>query len=49
MGSGDRFRFWKIPGLGLGINLDRFPHKISISIILIKFGIYIGIGKGYDE
>lgn len=49
MGSGDRFSLWKISGLGLGIFFDRFPHRISITIQLIKFGIYIGIGKGYDE
>lgn len=49
MGSGDKFQFMWLDGFGLGFNISRFPHSLSISIMLIKFYIYIGFGKGYDE
>jgi hypothetical protein len=49
MGSGPRFQFNVIDGFGLGFYVSRFPHSLSINITLIKFGIYIGFGKGYDE
>jgi hypothetical protein len=49
MGSGDKFQFNWMSGIGLGIHFDRFPHQLSINIMLIKASIYIGFGKGYDE
>ena len=50
MGSGNRFNITRIRGsIGLGIFIGRFPHKLSIDIMLITHTIYIGFGKGYDE
>lgn len=52
MGSGDKFRFGmmhpKVWSLGLSVVI-RGEHEVSISINLIKWEIYIGIGKGYEE
>ena len=49
MGSGSKFSIDWIQGFGLGLYVSRFPHQLSINISLIKVGIYIGFGKGYDE
>lgn len=49
MGSGSHFQAYILQGWGLGVYLDKFPHKHSLTINIIKFGIYIGFGKGYDE
>lgn len=52
MGSGKKFRIsWLHPQVtALGISVVRFgEHEWSIAIELIKFSIYIGIGKGYEE
>ncbi len=49
MGSPDRFEIRKMQGYGLGIYFDRFPHNVSVNICLIKFSIYLGFGKAYDE
>jgi hypothetical protein len=51
MGSGDKFKIGWMHGFGfgLGVHVDRFPHQLSINIILLKVSIYIGFGKGYDE
>ena len=50
MGSPDKFSLRKIPeGIALGIFISRFPHALSINILLFKYDIYIGLGKGYDE
>ena len=49
MGSGDKFSVDWMDGVGLGIYVSRFPHALSINISLIKVGIYIGFGKGYDQ
>lgn len=47
MGPGDRFKFSKLQGWGLGVYLDRFPYDYSINISLLKFCIFIGLGKSY--
>lgn len=49
MGSGARFSINKMQGYAVGIYIDNFPHRLSISIQLIKWNIYFGFGKGYDE
>lgn len=49
MGSGPRFSISKMPGVGVGFYINRFPHELSINISLIIINIYIGFGKGYDE
>lgn len=49
MGSGPKFSIDWCNGVGLGFYIDRWPHQLSINITLIKFNIYIGFGKGYDE
>ena len=52
MGSGEKFRIdWLHPNVvSIGFAVIRNgEHEWSISIDLIKVGIYIGIGKGYDE
>ena len=52
MGSGKRFRVdWlhpKVVSLGISV-IHKGEHEWSINIDLIKVGIYIGFGKGYDE
>lgn len=52
MGSGKRFRIdWLPPqvfSFGIGV-VHKGEHELSIHIDLIKVGIYIGFGKGYDE
>jgi hypothetical protein len=52
MGSGEKFRIdWLHPNvvsIGFGV-IRNGEHEWSINIDLIKVGIYIGIGKGYDE
>jgi hypothetical protein len=52
MGSGEKFRinWFESNYINLGIFIGHnCEHEWSIKIDLIKFGIYIGIGKGYDE
>lgn len=49
MGSGTRFQISFLPGLCIGITVQRFPHDWSINVLLPFVSIYIGIGKGYDE
>ena len=50
MGSGSKFQISRMhDSVGLGIIISRFPHKLSIDIMLITHTIYIGFGKGYDE
>lgn len=50
MGSGDKFCVnWMKGSVGLGIVVSRFPHQLSIDIMLFKVTVYIGFGKGYDE
>jgi hypothetical protein len=49
MGAGPKFQINMIHGVSLGIYIDTFPHKLSITISLIKWNIYFGFGKGYDE
>lgn len=52
MGAGDKFRidWFRESYISLGIFIGHnTEHTWSIKIDLIKFGIYIGIGKGYHE
>lgn len=49
MGSGSRFSISRFSGFGLAVTVVRFPHNVSINIIIACFVIYIGLGKGYDE
>ena len=49
MGSGDKFEINFVKGFGFAVFVDRFPHELSLNILLGCFNIYIGIGKGYDE
>ena len=49
MGAGPKFSINKMEGIALGIYIDRFPHQLSISFQIIKWNIYFGFGKGYDE
>lgn len=52
MGSGKklRFKYFSESYISLGIFIGHnTEHTWSINIDLIKFGIYIGIGKGYDQ
>lgn len=49
MGSGSKFKFSKMEGVGLGVYISRFPHQLSININFIMWNLYIGFGKGYDE
>lgn len=52
MGSGSKFRLnWlgsNFVSLGIFVG-RRCEHEWSIKIDLVKFGIYIGFGKGYEE
>jgi len=38
----------RVVSFGIGI-IYKGEHDLSIHIDLIKVGIYIGFGKGYDE
>jgi len=49
MGSGSRFSIGGFGGFGLAVTIDRFPHNVSITILVACFVIYMGFGKGYDE
>jgi len=49
MGAGDKFSISIVKGFGLAIFVDKFPHELSITIMLGWFMIYLGFGKGYDE
>jgi len=49
MGSGSRLQFHFLPGICFGVTVSRFPHNVSINLMILCVGVYIGIGKGYDE
>lgn len=49
MGAGDKFQWNIIKGFGLSIYVDRFPHDLSITLLIGCISIYLGFGKGYDE
>lgn len=49
MGSGPRFAIGVCKGFGFAVYVDNFPHKVSLSITVLCFSIYLGFGKGYDE
>jgi hypothetical protein len=52
MGSGNKFRVSWMSNqfMRLGVSVGRMSeHEWSIHVDLIKFSIYIGIGKGYEE
>lgn len=49
MGAGEKFEIRFIRGFGLAVYVDRFPHELSINLLIGCFNIYMGFGKGYDE
>lgn len=49
MGSGDKFSVYFVRGFGLAVYVDRFPHAVSITLLVGCFNVYLGFGKGYDE
>lgn len=49
MGSGDKFSIGFTKGFGLAIYVDRFPHEVSINLLIGCINVYLGFGKGYDE
>ena len=50
MGSGPRFEISRMrEQIGVGITISRFPHALSIYIMLGFFSVYFGFGRGYDE
>jgi hypothetical protein len=49
MGSGPRFEIGVTRGFGLAVYVDRFPHALSITLLIGCVNIYLGFGKGYDE
>ena len=50
MGSGSKFSITShYQGFALGFSANRFPHTVSVSLMLGFWHIYIGFGKGYDE
>lgn len=49
MGSGSKFEINVVPALGVAVYVSRFPHQVSISVLVGCFSIYMGFGKGYDE
>lgn len=50
MGSGSKFQFdTNYRGFAIGFSVSRFPHTVSLNILLGFWQIYIGFGKGYDE
>ena len=49
MGSGSKFQVNMVKGFGLAVHVDRFPHQVSINLLIGCVSIYLGFGKGYDE
>ena len=50
MGSGPKFSITShYQGFALGFSISRFPHTVSVNLMLGFWHIYIGFGKGYDE
>lgn len=51
MGAGKKFRVSYMQGfVAFGFSIvPNGEHALSIHIELIKIGIYLGFGKGYDE
>ena len=49
MGSGDKFSVSVTKGFGFAVFVDRWPHQLSLTIMVACVMIYIGFGKGYDE
>jgi hypothetical protein len=49
MGSGNRFRFTRHMGFGIGVYLSRFPFNPTIIVSLGLWDIQVGLGKAYDE
>jgi hypothetical protein len=49
MGSGERFKLFRIKGVGLGIFFDGFPFQYTITITILTIGIQLAFGKAYDE
>jgi len=49
MGSGDKFEVSFVPGFGLAVYVSKFPHALSINVLIGCFNVYLGFGKGYDE
>ena len=49
MGSGSKFEINLTPGFGLAVYVSRFPHQLSVNILVGCWTIYLGFGKGYDE
>lgn len=50
MGSGPKFSIISnYQGFAVGFGVRRFPHSVSIDVMLGFWQIYIGFGKGYDE
>jgi len=49
MGSGSKFSISLVRGFGLAVYVDKFPHELSVNILVACWNIYLGFGKGYDE
>lgn len=51
MGSGSRFKVIRMEAytFALGVVFTRFPFAFTVDILLIKWSVMIGFGKGYDE
>lgn len=52
MGSGKKFRVswhpWNLWDVGFAV-VFRSEHEVSIHINFLRFGVYVGIGKGYED
>lgn len=49
MGSGNRLKFHRNDGFGIGFGVSRFPFAITISVWLLFWVASVGLGKAYDE
>ena len=49
MGSGPRIQVFFNKGILLGVTLDKFPFALSFNLFLGPIGIFLGLGKAYDD
>lgn len=48
MGSGNRFKFGRLEGFGIGLYVSRFPFALTLTVNLFFWYVSLGLGKPYD-
>lgn len=49
MGPGDRFQLSVFRGLGLCASYERWPYTHSITLTVLCFHVFIGLGSSYID